>query len=221
MASPVTIQPSTADTHLIEDTPTTNTGTQTFFYVYPETTKRRRSILKFDLSASVPAGATITLTTLILYCGVTLASRTITVYRLLRTDWVEAQATWNIYKTGNNWTTAGALSDGNDFTSTDAATAASVAAGQNLSVTVTAQVQTALDSVAGVAHFLLADEGASATGGHSYESRNHVTEARRPKLYIEYIVPVLKTVNGLAKASVKTLRSSVVIASGKTWNGMA
>ena len=32
---------------------------------------------------------------------------------------------------------------------------------------------------------------------------------------------LLQTVNGLAKASVKTLRSSVVTASGKTFNGLA
>jgi hypothetical protein len=40
--------------------------------------------------------------------------------------------------------------------------------------------------------------------------------------YTEVVGPaLLKTVNGLAKASVKTIRSSVVIASGKTWNGLA
>jgi hypothetical protein len=30
------------------------------------------------------------------------------VARILRTDWVEAEATWTRYKSGNNWTTAGA-----------------------------------------------------------------------------------------------------------------
>lgn len=33
--------------------------------------------------------------------------------RLLR-NWVEAQATWNIYSTGNNWGTAGGLNDETD-----------------------------------------------------------------------------------------------------------
>ena len=29
-------------------------------------------------------------------------------------DWVETEATWTIWKTSNNWTTAGCASDGND-----------------------------------------------------------------------------------------------------------
>ena len=33
--------------------------------------------------------------------------KTIYFYKLTRTDWHETQSTWNIYKTGNNWTTPG------------------------------------------------------------------------------------------------------------------
>lgn len=33
--------------------------------------------------------------------------KTIQVLKLTRPDWVESEATWNIYKTGSNWTTAG------------------------------------------------------------------------------------------------------------------
>lgn len=42
---------------------------------------------------------------------------TVSVRRLLRA-WVENQATYNIYSTGNSWTTAGAGSDGNDRVAT-------------------------------------------------------------------------------------------------------
>jgi len=31
------------------------------------------------------------------------------------TNWVETEVTWNIWKTGNNWTTAGAQGEGTDF----------------------------------------------------------------------------------------------------------
>jgi len=41
--------------------------------------------------------------------------------RILR-NWSESQSTWNIYSTGNNWTTAGGTSDGNDRSSTTTAT---------------------------------------------------------------------------------------------------
>jgi hypothetical protein len=44
-------------------------------------------------------------------------------------DWVETQATWNIWKTSNNWTTAGCLSDGNDRVATPSSSMASYAIG--------------------------------------------------------------------------------------------
>jgi hypothetical protein len=223
MASPQTIQPSGADTFLLEASPTTNLGTSTDLRTSPLTGSRYRLPCMFDFSAVIPAGATVTLARFSIYASYsTLTSRTITVYRLLRTDWVETQATWNIYKTGSNWGTAGALNTSTDITTTDAATATSVAANNWLVFTVTAQVQTALDSVSGLAHFLMADTGASANGWNGFYSREYAITDRCPKLYIEYTEPsAIKTVNGLAIASVKTLRSSVLIASGKTWNGLA
>jgi len=39
-------------------------------------------------------------------------------YRCMRYDWVEAEATWNIYKTGSSWTTPGASGTGTDFDDT-------------------------------------------------------------------------------------------------------
>lgn len=41
------------------------------------------------------------------------SSQTATIYRVLQ-NWVEAQFTWNIYSTGNNWNTAGASGSGTD-----------------------------------------------------------------------------------------------------------
>ena len=43
-------------------------------------------------------------------------------HRILRIDWVEAEATWNIYKSGSSWSTAGCSSDGNDYTTTNVVT---------------------------------------------------------------------------------------------------
>lgn len=187
--SSVTIQPSTIDTYLYSAAPTVCNGAAAGLYVRPTVSAICRTLVSFDFSAVVPAGATITLATLSLYCSTSLSNRVITVYRLLRTDWVEAQTTWNIYKTGSNWGTAGALGSGVDFTPTDAATANSVSVGQWLNETVTAQVQTALDSVAGVAHFLVADVGATDAENNGYASRENTAAGNRPKLYIEYTIP--------------------------------
>lgn len=205
MASPVTIQPSLADTYIRQDTPTTNYGGASLG-IQADT---YRAILKFDFSAVVPAGATITLATLSLYCTYWNAAATITVYRLLRTNWVEMEATWNKYKTSlGSWGTAGALGSGVDFTPTDAATAATVTGWLN--VTVTAQVQTALVSVGRVAHFLAA--GANAD---QYASREYADTAVRPKLYIEYTLPVLLpkvNIGGIWKSPV-----SMSVNIGGTW----
>lgn len=188
MASPVTIQPSTIDAYIEQNAATANRGTTINLNATESPGQNRYSLVKFDFSAFVPAGATITLATLSLYCLATASGRTIGVYRLLRTDWVEMEATWNVFKTGSNWGTAGALNTSTDYTTTDAATAASVAVGQWLNETVTAQVQTALDSVGGVAHFLIKDTGADAYVANGWSSRDNTTAANRPKLYIEYTV---------------------------------
>ena len=221
MASPQTMQPATADTYINEAAATTNYGTAADFRIQKGTGSNQFSLLKFDFSSVVPAGATITLATLSLYAYTANGPDTLTAYRLLRTDWSESQATWNEYKTGSSWGTAGALNTTTDFTTDDSASgsvANNSAAWHNF--TVTAQVQTARDSVSGVAHFKIID-----TADYYYQryrSSNYTTDTSlRPKLYIEYTLPpAIQTVNGLAKASVKTI-NALVIASVKTINGLA
>jgi hypothetical protein len=196
MSSPVTIQPSSADTFFDPSHATTNYGTDTTLHTRPKWTtgfdERRRIAIKFDFSAAVPAGATISLATLSLYDGTPSSDsrRTITVSRLLRTDWVDTEALWAVYKTGSNWGTAGALNTTSDVSTTDAAVSDSPASAGWQNWTVTAQVQTARDSVGGIAHFLVADEGGdSATAGNIYCSRENTNTSLLPKLYIEYTVP--------------------------------
>ncbi len=68
-----------------------------------------KTLIKFDLSA-IPSTATITAVTIAFRQGEGYGTDTLTVRRLLR-NWVDTQATWNIYSTGNNWATAGAGAD--------------------------------------------------------------------------------------------------------------
>jgi hypothetical protein len=190
MSSPQTIQPSTADNYIYKNAATTNYGTQTYMELYNAAATLRYGLCSFDFHTVVPAGATITVATLSLYLYATGGVRTIGVYRLLRADWNETQSTWNIFKTNNNWTTAGALSDGNDFTSTDAATSASPATNHWQTWDVKKQIQTARDSVSGVAHFLLKDTAEPGAQAQYYYSREYTTDsAKCPKLYIEYTMP--------------------------------
>lgn len=71
-----------------------------------------RSVIQFDLT-SIPSSSTVTAATLSLWLyssGTAYASnnRTLQAYRIRAgRDWVESQVTWDIYKTSNNWGTAG------------------------------------------------------------------------------------------------------------------
>ena len=82
-----------------------------------------RTLIKFDLS-SIPSTNIVSAATLSLWYKTDWSSndRSAKIYRVLK-DWVENQATWNIWKTANNWTTAGCSSVGNDYDSTVWATA--------------------------------------------------------------------------------------------------
>lgn len=62
------------------------------------------SIMDFDLSSL--AGQTVTAAQLDFYCGVNgTGSHPMYLDKILRTDWVETQATYAIYKTATNWQT--------------------------------------------------------------------------------------------------------------------
>lgn len=126
-ASPETLY-STADTYMSSINNTTNYGTSDWLYVGDGAsgeTHNLRSLGKVDLS-SISASAIITAVTLSLYeadasdtAGV--GSWAVELNRLLL-NWVEAQATWEIYSTGNSWNTAGAAGSDSDIDSDISAT---------------------------------------------------------------------------------------------------
>lgn len=63
------------------------------------------SILQFDVSAL--SGRTISAATLTIVPFDANDSSTLTIRRLTRTNWVETEATWLVYKSGSNWSSAG------------------------------------------------------------------------------------------------------------------
>ena len=128
----LTLQPddtTAKDAYILSDSPTTNTDGNGYMVVGENNAavSVTRGLIQFDLS-SIPAGSTIDSATLYLTlreAGSFRASnnRTMRAYRLLQ-NWVEAQATWNIYSTGNNWGTAGAGNTTTDREATDIGTVA-------------------------------------------------------------------------------------------------
>ena len=110
------------DTLINEAATTTNYGSSTFFAVNNRllTAQRVYSLIEVSLS-SLPAGSTVSTATFSAYYytydGTSLNpnGKACVLNPLRRADWVEAQATWDIYKTGSNWGTAGALNTTTDY----------------------------------------------------------------------------------------------------------
>lgn len=106
--------------YLIDSSPTTNNGNGVVesgehggaAIIY-------RSLIQWDLS-SIPSGSTIDSVTMKLYLTANSASndRIHRVYRVRR-DWVESEATWNSYSSGNSWGTAGCANTTTDRESSD------------------------------------------------------------------------------------------------------
>jgi len=186
----LTIQPSSKDTHLHEGNPTTNYGTSAYWVEagYLSAGHLLRALIEFAITwgTDIPANATITSAVFSLLVD-NLTSGTnenFTAARVLRRDWVEAESTWNIYKTGSNWTTAGCGSNGNDYTSTDAVALAISSTGWK-DWTITNQVLTAQAGSFNVAIRVI---GATTSGLSSRTAsarpREYATAASRPKLVI-------------------------------------
>jgi len=79
------------------------------------TSYNRRALMRFSLS-SLPAGSQISSVRLLTYWlgSSYTGGGTVSVYPCLR-DWVENEATWNVYKSGSSWATAGAGDNENDY----------------------------------------------------------------------------------------------------------
>jgi Disaggregatase related repeat len=105
----------TEDAMIVQGSPTSNEGTNVDLEIGKYGAgDHRHALIKFSGLSNISGPVTVSSATLFLYFATgTGSARTYGARRLLR-NWVEAQATWNIYSTGNNWTTAGGLSDGND-----------------------------------------------------------------------------------------------------------
>lgn len=155
----------------------------------------RRSILEFSL-AGLPSGVPLIAATLglnyYLWTSHDPVGKTIWAYKLTRTDWVELESTWNIYKTGSNWTAGG----GDYVTTSPAGGSTTYPADYGwMSWNVLAIVQDAYDNT-DPAEFLMryADESKNIdTFTYSYwRSREYTDDTDLcPKLAVTYIaVPV-------------------------------
>ena len=194
--SPLTIIAS-KDVSPYQGSPTSNFGATTTMYIRDrDGNKGGRIFCGFDLSG-VPEGAEVTSATLSLYrygWGDSGEGRTLWAYKLTRTDWVEAEATWNIYKTGSDWTTPGG-----DYVTSDPAGGSFVIgadAAEWMNFDVKAIVEDAIDNESN-AEFLVryaVENRADHAMLYVYSKEYADDTSLRPKLVIEYTTTALPTV---------------------------
>lgn len=173
------------DSRMASNNPTTKYGAGTTMNVgfttgFPDAINR--SILNFPISA-VPDGVNLTAATLRLYCSVAAASDEASkVRRITRSDWVEAEVTWDDYKAATAWT-----SGGGDYSTTDEADFSLPTGTGDQDIDILSLVRDALYERSSELHIVVmraTESGASAVA--TYRAGEHATAGDRPELIIDY-----------------------------------
>ena len=195
-----TFQPTTPnsfDTNIFQEYPTLNQyASETIGTTNGNnSTTAQRFLHRFDVSSISPPVTVSSCTYSIYEYGTdgTSTVRTITLNRLLRNWYVSqgANATWNNYDTGLPWTTGGASSDTNDYTSTVSASLAIDGVTDNAFQAYSgAQLNT---DVQGFINGTIANHGwrvsltcATINMYNNYRSGEYVGASQRPKLAVTY-----------------------------------
>lgn len=183
------VQPSDKDTFIMKDASSANFGDATEFVIRNPSANVRRSLIGFDISG-LAASANITDAFMELYYqnsySVDPVGEHVWAYNLTRPDWVEMEATWDIYKTGSSWSTAGG-----DYETSEATWTAMPASYGWVSWDVSNITRYAFNSTITVDILLRFDNEASgddqipAFFSNDYEGDT----SRCPKLTINYFLP--------------------------------
>jgi hypothetical protein len=202
----ITLQPDGAtgvDTQLDSANVATNYATATDFSVGERDdvgTQIYRSLIKFDLSV-IPVHARIFRAdlTLMISADRSSSSGNFRIFRVLR-DWVETEATWQNWSSGNAWTGVGCSGEGTDF---NISIWASLAFGNAESGAKTWSLDLALFSKMVRREFpnygWLIESDTQNNDAYQFRSSDYGVAADRPKLEIEYISGVSPTISPFVK----------------------
>lgn len=183
----ISIYPS-YDTYIDYGSQTTNYDTSTTLIVKNYSGYSRSTLLLFDLSG-IPNGASITSVKLKTYCASFSDPVDLRLYECLK-SWVSDEATWNIYSTGNNWSTAGCADSTLDYDGSTVLSSKEVSPAPSTDELVelpTSSNFTSLivDNIGGECSFVVKDL-LTTNGIYQFHSVEHATAGLRPVLYIEY-----------------------------------
>lgn len=191
----MTTQIVTENTTAQNATGTVSSGTEALWLqsTFPTTNRNNTGDIRTDYDAgpnfnglirftipTAPAGESLVSATIYLYqVNNSGNNETINIYATIPA-WVESQATWNNYSTGNAWTTAGAQSGGNDrvATPTDSVAMTSGQSNAYYAFDVTADIGT-------YNAWVLEISTSDGTGGKNFGADDG-TDGQRPELVLVY-----------------------------------
>lgn len=188
-----------ADAQIKEGAATTNYGSGNDIEVTKyDSGDWTTTLIAFSGLSNIPSGSTINAASIFLYqsaADIANGTYVVSAKRLLRA-WVEAQATWNIWATSNNWTTGGAFGDATDRV----ATVSGATAGLDLATGAYKELvlnSTGLADVSGFVNGSLSNYGwmlertdaSNDFGFRTFRSSDWSTAAQRPYLSVDYTAP--------------------------------
>lgn len=204
---PTLTMPSSKDTFLRGNDAASNFGNMIMLFLFGNPGTINRSLLEFDISG-LPVECVINSATLMLYyysfAPPDPVGKITWAYKLTRTDWVELEATWNIYKAASNWTAGG----GDYVIAGPVGGSVAIPAGYGwMSWNVLAIVQDAFDNTDPVEILVKYENEAGGSSDTRFHSNEYITDpSRRPKLVINYTVaPVGGGAGGITGAGQRLL----------------
>lgn len=174
-----------ADTFLNDAATTTNYGSSADWDTIDEFGQEQRAIITFDIS-SIPANSTITSAHLQAWQDSSGGSTDPLHCYGMQRSWVVGEATWNIYSTGNNWGTAGALNTSSDVDATSQDSNFNTGNGVWRAWDVTDWVQDVVDGARTNYGLLLGYPNRDDSSGWSNFVSSDGSDGSRPELWIEY-----------------------------------
>lgn len=171
------------DTVLYSANPNTAHGSSGWGFMRNNGSPTSVALHQFDTS-SIPTNATVNAGSVYIAGYATGAFVNFPMYQVLR-NWVEAEATWNVWSTGNSWTTAGCFGIGTDRDDTVLCTIPQSANQGNLTTAGIAVVQGWVNG--NTANYGFAGMSGSSHGGEWEIAMSEQGYVRpRPKLTVEY-----------------------------------
>ena len=171
-------------------------------------------LLSFSGLSNIDSGELVSDAVISLYRTGHIGTHSIDSFRLLR-DWVEAEATWNIWATSNNWTTAGALHADDRSASSGTSASWGTADDEYKEVTSAQLIADTEDFIDGTySNYGWNLEITGAVSGHtSYLNASDITDTdQRPYITVTHSTPTA-TITGTAQP---TSTEAQIVSGGRT-----